>query len=496
VPTKKAGVFTFFGIGGLSKAVQGGNSSSDASLTNSGVSVNLNFFEITGRNTSDQDKEDYSNTFKSNTGVFGIKNRYFFNNTLSITSIVAYTGSKNILDYKRSDSTNVFQTRYKNDYSYQTPKISVGIDKKFNSRNKLNVGTYVDFIGYNLFSGRFNQEKDEMQTEINQSGATSLLQIFATWKHRFTESLTMVAGIHNMFLFLNNEYTIEPRLGINWQFNPKQALNFGMGLHSRMESLSTYFAEEIATDGSIIKPNEDLGFAKAAHFVVGYDNMLTQNIFLNVELYYQYLFDVAVENSDTSSFSMLNYNSGHTNRSLVNKGKGYNYGLEVTVDKYFSNNYYFTVTASVFDSKYKALDDVKRSTRYNSNYVFNLLGGKDFIFNKNKTKKRTLGLNIKGSWAGGQRTTPIDLEQSQIYGYTIRKEELAFSEQWNDLILIDFKISFAMNRKKTTHTLELDMQNITNNLNVINNTYNPYTGEIRYITQMGFVPIFNYKVMF
>lgn len=496
LPTKKAGVFTFFGIGGLSKAIQGETNSSDAFLTGSGIQENLNFFEVSGLNASDQNEEDYTNTFKSNTGVFGVKNRYFFNNTMSITSIIAYTGSKNIMDYKRPDSTGIYQTKYRNDYSYQTPKISVGIDKKFNSRNTINVGAYADFIGYHLFSERYNQEVDEMQTEINQSGATTLLQVFATWKHRFTESLTMVAGIHNMFLFLNKEYTIEPRLGINWQVSSKQALNLGMGLHSRMESLSTYFAEEILEDGSIVKPNEYLGFAKAAHFVVGYDNMLTKNIFLNAEIYYQYLFDVPVENSDTSSFSMLNYNSGFTNRSLVNKGKGYNYGLEVTVDKYFYHNYYFTVIASVFNSKYKALDGIERSTRYNGNYVFNLLGGKDFIFNKNQIKKRILGINVRGTWAGGQRTTPINLEQSQIYGYTIRNEELAFSDQWKDLILVDFKISFTMNREKTTHTVELDMQNITNNLNIINNAYNPDSGEIRNISQMGFIPIFNYKVVF
>ncbi|RLD58636.1 MAG: TonB-dependent receptor [Bacteroidetes bacterium] len=496
VPTKKAGVFTFFGIGGLSTAIQSGDGSTDSHETESGVLGTLNFFELTGLNASSKETEDFTNTFKSNTGVFGIKNRYFFNNTMSITSIIAYTGSKNIVDYKRPDSTNFYQTRYKKNNTYQTPKISVSINKKFNSRNTINVGANADFIGYRLFSERYDQEKDMMQTEINQSGETTLLQMFATWKHRFSESLTLVAGIHDMFLLLNNKYTIEPRLGINWQFNSKQALNFGLGLHSRMESLSTYFAENIVTDRSIVKPNEDLGFAKAAHIVLGYDNMLTENIFFNAEIYYQYLYQVPVENYDTSSFSMLNYNSGHTNKSLVNEGTGYNYGLEVTIDKYFSSNYYFTVTASVFDSKYKALDNIERSTRYNSNYVFNLLGGKDFIFFNNKEKKRTLGLNIRGMWAGGQHTTPINIEQSQIYGHTIRNEELAFSDQWEDLVLVNFKISFTMNRKKSTHTLELDMQNITNNLNVIDNAFNPDNGKIRYITQMGFVPIFNYRVVF
>ncbi len=463
VPTKKMGVFTFFGIGGISKV--------------------------------QEEEELFTNDYQTNMVVFGIKNLYFINPSTYITSIFAYTGSKNLFDYKKPDSINTFITRATDKYIYQTPKISLTLNKKFDARNVLKAGVVSNFIGFNLLSDRYNYELDELITEVNHSGSTVLLQSFVNWKHRFNERFTLIAGLHNLYLVLNKEYTIEPRLALKWQLNSTQSLNLGLGLHSKMESLATYYAQITLTDGSVVQPNENLGFSKAGHIVFGYENMLTESLFLNVEIYYQHLFEIPVEDSLTSSFSILNFNSGQTNRSLVNTGIGRNVGVEITLERYFSQNYYFMSTASLFDSRYKAMDNKDRNTRYNGNYVLNALAGKDFILGKNQ-KKRILSLNMKFTWAGGQRATPIDVEQSEIQEYTIRDEKNAFSEQWPDFFRIDFKVSLSRNRKKATHTIELDIQNITNQLNVSDNYYDPDSGQIKTITQMGFVPIFNYKVVF
>ena len=160
-----------------------------------------------------------------------------------------------------------------------------------------------------------------------------------------------------------------------------------------------------------------------------------------------------------------------------------------------SNKYYYLITLSLFESKYKALDGILRNTRYNTKHILNLIGGKDFHIGKGD-KKRILGANIKGSWLGGQWTTPIDVEKSAIEGYTVRDESRAFTEQWPDFFRFDFKIYLSRNRKKATHTVEIDVQNITNQLNVIGDYYNTHTGKVDYTTQMGIVPILNYRIEF
>ena len=462
-PTKHLGNFSFFGIGGISKIHEKENT--------------------------------FTNDYETDMGVIGVKNLYFFNKSTYLQTIVAYTASRNLWDYQQPDSADVFTTRAKDDLVYQTPKISLLFNKKFSATNLLNVGFVSSFTSYNLLSYRFDYVEEELLPELDQNGFTTLLEAYINWKHRFNKDVTLITGLHSMYLLLNGNYSLEPRLGLKWQFTPSQSLNIGIGLHSKMEPLSTYYAQQIMPDNLPWLPNEDLDFLKAAHFVIGYENMLNENLFLKVELYYQYLFRVPVENSDTSSFSVLNYNFGYTNRSLVNEGTGRNIGLEITLEKYFSRNYYYMVTLSLFDSRYKAGDGIMRNTRYSNNHILNLMGGKDFHLGKG-LKKRVLGINLKGTWAGGQRTTPVDVQQSEKEGYTVRNEKNAFSEQWPDFLRFDFKVYLSRNRKRATHTIEIDVQNITNQLNVIGDYYDTETGKVETITQMGIVPILNYRVEF
>jgi len=463
VPTQRYGVFSLFGIGGISQIGE---------------------------------KDDtFSNDFRTDMGAFGLKNTYFINQKTYIKSYIAYTGSKNIWTYKKPDETNTYNTQATEDFIYQITKGSVNINHKFNARNLVKAGVIYNHLRYDLFSNTYDNELNKLVTDVNQMGTTGLVQSYINWKHRLNEKVTLIGGLHSMYFALNDNYTIEPRLGLKYQFKKNQSFNVGFGIHSRMETLSTYFAQQEHDDGSFIQPNRNLDFTKAQHYVIGYENLLHKDLLLRVELYYQNLYDLPVEGSDTSSFSALNYSSGYTNKKLVNTGTGRNVGIDITLEKYFSKNYYFMFTTSLYDSKYKAEDQVIRDTRYNGNYVFNLLGGKDFILGKNG-KKRILSLNAKTTFAGGQRTSPIDITQSELEGYTIRNESHAFSEQWDDYFRFDFKISLTRNRKKASHTVELDIQNVTNRLNVVGDYYDDDTGEIETFTQLGLLPVLNYRIEF
>ena len=61
------------------------------------------------------------------------------------------------------------------------------------------------------------------------------------------------------------------------------------------------------------------------------------------EVTFQYVYNVPVE-LNPSSFSLINMGSGFARffpDSLKNTGTGYNYGLEVTVQKYFDKSFFF-----------------------------------------------------------------------------------------------------------------------------------------------------------
>ena len=178
---------------------------------------------------------------------------------------------------------------------------------------------------------------------------------------------------------------------------------------------------------------------------------------------------------------------------MVNKGKGKNYGVEISLERYLQDNFYLTLSNSFYQSKYTAADGKERNTRFNGNYIITLITGKDFV---NSRKSKTIGLNIKTIYAGGLRTTPIDFNASQEAGYTVYKENEAYSLQNSPYFRTDFRASIKWNGNKTTYTLSLDIQNITNRLNVFDKYYDTEKNDLKTIYQTGIIPVINYKIEF
>jgi len=310
------------------------------------------------------------------------------------------------------------------------------------------------------------------------------------------EDLTLVTGIHYMQFLLNNSNSIEPRLGLNWEFAPRQALSFGFGLHSKLESISTYFATvEDENTGIISTPNEDLGLSKSVHYVLGYSNRLSTNLNLKVEVYYQQLYDLAVENDPNSMFALNNVLGGYTNKDLVNEGTGYNYGLELTLERFFANNYYFLVTGSLYDSKIKAMDGELRNARFNGNYAANVLFGKEWKVGQ-ASKNRTIGFNTKASVYGGTYYTPVDLQASIDAGYTKYQEDRYYAEKGDNIFILNLSLTYRRNREKTTHEFKIDFQNATNNHAFIMENYNDVSHTIENMYQLEIFPTIFYIVQF
>ena len=133
--------------------------------------------------------------------------------------------------------------------------------------------------------------------------------------------------------------------------------------------------------------------------------------------------------------------------TLANIGKGRNYGVEITLQKYFSNNYYFMITSSIFDSKYKPADGQWYNTRYNINYVNNFVGGKEFKWGDHKM----IGLNGKIIWTGGKRITPIDLDSSIDKGETVYQTNDLWSNQAKDYFRLDLGIRLHFYKKNPAY---------------------------------------------
>jgi outer membrane receptor protein involved in Fe transport len=271
-------------------------------------------------------------------------------------------------------------------------------------------------------------------------------------------------------------------------------LGVGVGVHSRQEAMSTYFAQKRLSDGIYVQPNKNLGFTKAQHLVFSYDNQLREDLRLKAETYYQWLNNVPVRTDPASAYAALNSQEGFVADSLVNGGKGKNYGVELTLEKFFTNNYYFLATTSLYDSKYTAADGIEHNTRFNGNFVANLTAGKEFKVGRNKTNM--IGVNTRVVWAGGKRYTPIKLEESIAKGKAVYDQVRSFEEQAPNYYRLDLRLSYRKNNPNASHIISLDIQNTTNRLNVYSKYYDEDKQEIKTSYQTGLIPVLNYRIEF
>ena len=195
------------------------------------------------------------------------------------------------------------------------------------------------------------------------------------------------------------------------------------------------------------------------------------------ETYFQYINGAGVVEA-IPEFSMLNagdYFYIPVIDSLLNKGNGMNYGVEFTLEKFLSNNYYFLVTTSLFESKYTGYDEEWRNTAFNGNFVINALFG----YERKVGDNSILAFNFRTIWAGGKRFVPIDLYKSIESESTEYFWEDSYQDRYEDYFKIDARISFKMNGKRINQEWALDIQNMTNNQNIFNKSFDPVSGDIK-----------------
>jgi hypothetical protein len=473
-PTKRIGTFTLFGIGGISSL---GNTAAGDTAT--------------WKSFADRTEDKLAQKI----GVAGLTHSYLFHDHKTLLKTVFSVNATNNISGQDTVSNQFARTQLaSNSFHYIYVRIGTYINRKVDIQNTVRAGFEYQNIGYNLYQDAVNDTTGVYANQINSRGNTFLLQGYYQWKHRFNDKFNVISGLHFTYGGINQKFYAEPRLSAEYRLNFKMSLTAGAGLHSKMDAISTYTSKLSPGSTPDLEQNRHLDFSRAFHVVVGYNYSFFRDFHVKVEAYYQYLFSVPVGTGSNGYFSILNLNDGFVNVPLRASGIGYNYGVELTVEKFFSNNYYFMYTFSGFDSKYKASDGVWRNTAYNSNYVMNLLGGKEFVVGKRKINR--IAVNAKILWRGGTRDTPIDLVRSQAVGYTVYNNNLTNSIRLPDYFRVDLGVNYRRNKKKYSWILGLDIQNVINRLNIAYRQYDKDTHTIVYRKNIGIIPVLSYKVQF
>ena len=465
--------------------------------------IGFKFSEVEGYIDVDDssffNKRDQRVKVESKNFVFGTTHSVTFTPKTKLTTLLSFVrGNTHMpvdtmsLTQPNAEWISIFEEKaIENKYSLH-PKI----EHRFSYNTSIQVGAKYDLYDVKYLE-RMSFDSIGLFTIVDEDGYFGLWRTYAQFRQNIASKLVLTGGLHGMYLDMNNKYAVEPRLGARYTPAEKHTIGFAGGLHSQMIPRTFYFIRTLTSEGDTEYTNKNLGFMKSAHANLFYDWAFAPDWHIKAETYYQWLYNIPVKNDPNEVYTILQAGGAGDNvimreENLVNKGTGKNYGIEFTIEKFMSRNYYLLFNSTFYRSTYtNGFNKTEWSTVFDGKYLFNLASGYELPLKKG----RTLIADIKGSLAGGTRYTPVIKElctQNQIVIDKSRVNEL----QLRDYFRIDLRIGYRRNKKTYTEELAVDLQNLTNHRNIYTIAYDVESDSFKEALLQGFTPMVTYRINF
>ncbi len=471
IPTQKYGKFSIWGLGSNDINIE--PEKADSSLW-----------------TVPWDRISYDLEMGMN--VLGLTHKYLATQNTYIKTSVIRTEQHSTMNMYRLNDELILQDNYLAENTSGTVTLSSYLNTRFSRKHTNRTGVIFDRLNFHFDQQAALNNTLPLTRLVDQNDVANLTQVYSQSRFGLSPKLELNTGIHLQHFSVNDEITIEPRLGLTWKIDPIRSLSLGYGDHSQMEELRIYFVEQ-PTNGQTTQPNKNLGLSKAHHLILAYQQKLSMNTIIKLEPYLQFAYNVPV--IQDSSFSMLNFTQDLSfNSPLVNDGLGHNYGLDITLERYLINNMYFLVTASIFESKYTGGDGIERETRYATKYVVNGLIGKEYMLGR--TRENILGLNVKLKVAGGARRSPANIAKTIAAQEVISDESRAFEEQDASKAMLDISITYRKNKARYSSVWALQLMNALGSPTDSYYEFDYELDKVQLVEEMIVVPSLSYKIEF
>ena len=425
--------------------------------------------------------------------VGGVYKHFLTDNTvLKITAGLSYTDQTDNKQY----ITNTYSTidQRTNTYTSTPTSIAVSLKHKFSNRHYHITGGSFSNTSHQWLASRYFFNSNSQTILFNGSGLSNEFKAYSLSKFLLTEKLSLNVGLHYLYYDVNQAQSVEPRGNLEYQLNDSHSLSASVGMHSQVENYATYGYTVTAPDMTVMTPNQNLGFARAVHYILGYRGKVWTNHRLRIEAYYQNLYNVPVEAN--GSFSVINLSELQDLRALINTGTGKNYGLDLGFERYTDNGLYYIFNTSFYKSQYIAGDGIERSTAHDNMYNLKFLIGKEYKLREKAGKYKAFAWNTNLAVLGGQPYTPVDLVNSELEQETIYDESQAYQFRDDALTYLDFTFSYKINKNKRRTVWSLQIKNLFSNGNAIYREYDTILKEEVTVPSSSMFPVVSYRLEF
>ena len=386
--------------------------------------------------------------------AIGLNHSYRFKSGGSLHSSVAFTGSYRKLGVNDYDTKMNMMPEMDGRNSQWNIIISTQHQHKFSSRYTTQNGFEHQHLDFCTWMDYIHETGGPLYRVYDSEGNTGLTRLYTNHKVALCSRLSTVAGVNVMWFNLNNQWLVEPRISFQYKTSPSSTFSVAYAMNSRKETTDTYF---VLMDGKY--PNNDLGLTRSHHISASFAQRLGENAMLKIEPYWQWLFDVPVEQGTT--YSILNHRKFFQDRALVNEGAGRNYGVDLTLERYLKDGLYGMITATLFKSEYRDAQGQWHHSRHDRRYITNIVGGKEWMVGK--ARKNVFGINGRLTMMGGDRYTPIpegitleDVMKRPDKSIPEDESMDPFTKQKGMNVGYAFSVKYTINKRHTSHHFILE----------------------------------------
>lgn len=396
--------------------------------------------------------------------ALGVNHTYRFKTGGTLHSSVAFTGAYRKLGVNDYDAKMNMMPEMAGRNSQWNIIINTQHQHKFSSRYTMQNGFEHQHLDFHTWLDYIHETGGPLYRVYESEGNTGLTRLYTNHKVAMSNRLSAVAGVNVMWFNLNDQWLVEPRVSVQYKTSPSSTLSLAYALNSRKESTDTYFVvstntQHLSPNTQDPSPNTNLGLTRSHHISASFAQRLGENAMLKIEPYWQWLFDVPVENGTT--YSILNHRKFFQDRALVNEGAGRNYGIDLTLERYLKDGFYGMLTATLFKSEYRDAQGEWHHSRHDRGYITNILGGKEWMVGKGH--KNVFGINGRLTMMGGDRYTPIPVGTTfedimKRPDKSIPEDEGAdpYSEQKGMNVGYAFSVKYTINKRHTSHHFILE----------------------------------------
>ncbi|HEY1201349.1 MAG TPA: TonB-dependent receptor, partial [Niastella sp.] len=201
---------------------------------------------------ANKDEDTY---FKSRIGVVGLKNTIDVGRNSYIRSVLSYSYTSNEGEiYKYYDSLAERQYVMNQETKNTGLRFSTYVNSKLSTRFTMRGGFLAEQNGLNTYL-ETRENRPGWEVLRNYDGASWLLQPYDQGKYRFSEQLSLNAGVHGLFYTFNDASSIEPRDSLSYAIDNTKTVTVSYGLLSQLQPAPVYLYQEKLPDGTYDQGN-------------------------------------------------------------------------------------------------------------------------------------------------------------------------------------------------------------------------------------------------